>query len=143
MSEFKIVSTETAGNVSFPLTYGTFTPTYAPDTSPSLVQLSNFNTLSAFYTQVGNIVSVNIRFTVDVSAPLGESIGYIAITPPVRHVMSADDVVGAVTTISQVGLFGNISGQGDSILCSLINAAGTLSISGAQMQLLGSYVISN
>lgn len=141
MADFKVLNTVVADKLTIPVYSAQWSPTYSSPITPGQVQFTNFQTVAAFYTQVGNVVDVRIRFTCDVAAPAGELPGQILVSPPVPHLKTPNYTVGAITTLSQVGLFGNMSQNGQSLVASMVNAAGVISITGAVMQLIGSYVV--
>lgn len=141
MADFKVSNTVVAKRLTIPVYSAQWVPTYSSPIVPGQIQFTNFNTVSAYYTQVENIVDVRIRFTCDVSAPAAEVSGQITITPPVSHLLMPNYSVGAVTTLSQVGLFGNLTQSGQNIAATMVNAGGVINVPGAVMQLLGSYAV--
>lgn len=138
---FQVFNNTTAGQLTYPVLSGTYTPTLSSPNSPGQIQFTNFNVLTAFYTQVDKVISLNIRFTANVSAPGGEFSGLINVTPPVYNIKSNNDVVGAVTTLSQVGLFGNLSASGNTIVVNMVNAAGNINVNNALLQIISSYQV--
>ena len=139
MGDFHVANTTVAQSLAAPAYSATWTPIITLPNLPGTIQFSNPHVLAAFYTQVGSVVSISIRMTVDVSAPGAEFSGTLLVSPPVRDI-SADAIVGAMTTLSQVGLFGNIDKQGNDIGVQVVNAAGALNLTGAVFQVIGSYV---
>lgn len=140
MTDFKVSNTNIAKSLEFPIVSERYIPTFSSPNPPGTIEFTNFELLGAFYTQVGKNISFSIKFTVDVSAPASEFTGIIFLSPPVRNIVS-DYTVGALTTISQVGLFGNLSSQNNNIQVDVRNAVGVINVPGVIMQVLGSYSI--
>lgn len=138
---FQVFNNTTSGQLTYPVLSGTYTPTLSSPNSPGQIQFTNFNVLTAFYTQVNDVINLNIRFTADVSAPVGEISGIINVTPPVYNIKSNNSVVGAITTISQVGLFGNLAASGNTIVVNMFNAAGPINVNNAVLQVISSYQV--
>lgn len=138
---FQVFNSTTSGKLTYPVLSGTYTPLISSPNLPGQIQFTNITLLSAFYTQVNDIISLNIRFTVDVSAPAAEVSGIINIIPPVYNIKSNNDIVGAITTINQVGLFGNLSASGNAIVVNMINAAGVINVNNAVFQIISSYQV--
>lgn len=138
---FNVQNTSIAAQLVNPVYSSTsWTPVFVAANPPGSIQFTNFNVVAAYFTQVDKVVNFSVRFTVNVAAPASEATGSFTFTPPVPRLVSNFNV-GAITTLSQVGLFGNIGQTGQLLQANMVNAAGVINVVGAQMQLLGSYVV--
>lgn len=138
---FQVFNSATSGQLTYPVLSGTYTPTLSSPNSPGQIQFTNFNVLSAFYSQINDVISLNVRFTANASAPGGESSGVINVTPPVYNIKSNNSIVGAITTISQVGLFGNLAASGNTVIVNMVNAAGPINVVNGVFQIISSYQV--
>lgn len=139
-TNFRVRNTLVAGRLDYPVLSGTWDPNLVSDNTPGHVQFTNIAVVSAFYTIVDKNVSMDIRFTADVLAAPADVVGYIAISPPIVPLAAGNNAVGALTTLSQVGLFGNLFQNNPSqIIIQVANVAGNINVPGAVLQMLGAY----
>ncbi len=141
MASFSIQNTLVADSLTFPAIGSTYNAILTSPNLPGDIQFSNLTLLAGYYTIVNNIVSVSIKFTADATAPVGGEMGTIFITPPVLHIPNTMSGVGMLLTLSQVGLFGTLSSNSNFILARFLNAAGPLNVVGAEIQILGTYIV--
>lgn len=138
---FTGIKNTTVANSTTKPTYSSYwDPIITAPSIPGKIQFSNISIVSAFFTQIDNVVSINIRLQVDVEAPGGEQTGLLLVVPPV-HSVESQSAIGAMTTLSQIGLFGNLNTNGSSISIDVVNAAGVISVINGILQVLGSYVV--
>lgn len=138
---FNVQNTSVAAQLVHPVYSSTsWTPAFVAANPPGSIQFTNFNVVASYFTQVDKVVNFSIRFTVNVAAPGSEASGSFTFTPPVPRLVTNFNV-GAITTLSQVGLFGNIGQSGQLLQANMVNAAGVINVVGAVMQLIGSYVV--
>lgn len=141
MSDFAISNTVVADQLVNPVYGASWNPVFTSQNLPGTIQFSNFNVQSAHYTQIDKVVTINVRLTCNVDAPGGEPSGQMQFTPPVFNITTANSAIGAMTTLSQVGFFGNLSKTGQALIVDCVNVVGIINVPNAVIQVLGSYMV--
>lgn len=122
MADFKVDNTAVADRLAAPVYSAQFLPIITSPVVPGQVQFSNFVVESAFFRQVGSVVSLGVIFTADVYAPTGGSTGQMFMSAPVPRAR-APYSAGAI--LSRVGGFGNIDiADSTTIALDMLNPGG-------------------
>lgn len=140
LPSFRVQNTLVAARLEYPVLSGTWNPSLVSQNTPGHVQFTNINIVSAFYTIVNKNVTFDIQFLADVTAAPADVIGYISIAPPIVPLAVGNNAVGALTTVSQVGLFGNVTQNlPREMIINIVNAGANINVPGAMLQVLGAY----
>ncbi len=137
MESFSVRNTTVAKSLVFPVVGAMFTPILTSPNTPGDVQLTNFAVVSAYYKQVGHVVSVSLKFTVHVEAVGLETNATVIIPPPVYHVVPSSGV-GLALTLDKPGFFGTMGTLGTNLVGNLLNVSGPFS-GNVELEILGMY----
>ncbi len=142
MEDFAVQNTIVAKSLTYPVVNDTFRPTLSSPNLPGDLAFTNFVVISAYYTQIGQIVSFGIKFTADVVGTLAGQMGTVLITPPVFPIAAGMPAIGISLSPPPTGLFGNMGSQGTNMLVArFVNIIGVYSEPAAPVEMMGSYVV--